>query len=969
MKLEILINRAEHPHENEQFYRVARIIEKALEHFSLDGLLISNPTHTSYSSFRPDALLYYSDKIILIDFKDYSGVLDIPIQHDQDRYEKAPWKITTDSGETVTVKGGASVNPFDQLFRYRRWLKDILLDSGIDNRWKEHSIYNFNIFSGPIVHNPLPKSIRYYQLMDEDSLAKFLDEFASNDQFDPANADELKKLFPGTPWVPYEVASPAPISTELSSQPEPSPSDATHAIDDFLSKKEADILIMSSFDRHTRDIWAQYAQDHARDYNISQAEILAHSYKVCSQIGERSRIDASSLYSTIYDKPHFESSKIEDFDANDTPLDEQTLFPIKTLHEFDEGTLFILHEAHLINDEKHGEEDIQFGSGHLLRDFLQFTMQVKDSRVVIIGDPYSLSHGDWKKSALSLESIKKVSSEFQIIEYKERFSSSAQNGHEALRLQLADRIDKKIFNRLDPLFDGCSLEDITSADLRQLFTERFSKGFSKAPETIILLSKREDCRKMNKWIQGNIRGISSPLGKGDLLILEKSCIAESEDGDSFQVMNGSFLTVESIHEEKKVCVPFNKQEISFTFYRIKANILEEHGSRRCSIWVDGRFLQNEAGILSDIEKQQYKILYSKLAKAYRFTQSNEYKVLCACSDYQRLTAEHQQDLKQLAENYGLAKDLQHKVSTKREVRSLLTQYYRKFLQRINSTDPIINAARVHLGWSITPNKALGMVFQEVFLNAESYHQQHACEDYFRWLYTAISTGHNVKMKSFHPISPTSSVQICEIAERISAKDSKTSMEWTNYTVPAEYKDIFDVNEHINVKAAACELIKNSSFSGFCYHSFERKSEYLTRLTLVRTGDDGTLYPIDIYNKGSKDGSVISKIAPTNAKKLTIEDRDTMNAIIKNLFQNGSTDSEPQSHNDSLSCDLETTYTKWKKNFATAGLILNKIATYPYQDVFEAGSITFRAWYDKKGFITKIEVHGTDEETMIRLIKE
>ena len=82
MKLEILINRAEHPHENEQFYRVARIIEKALEHFSLDGLLISNPTHTSYSSFRPDALLYYSDKIILIDFKDYSGVLDIPIQHD-----------------------------------------------------------------------------------------------------------------------------------------------------------------------------------------------------------------------------------------------------------------------------------------------------------------------------------------------------------------------------------------------------------------------------------------------------------------------------------------------------------------------------------------------------------------------------------------------------------------------------------------------------------------------------------------------------------------------------------------------------------------------------------------------------------------------------------------------------------------------------------------------------------------------
>ena len=70
---------------------------------------------------------------------------------------------------------------------------------------------------------------------------------------------------------------------------------------------------------------------------------------------------------------------------------------------------------------------------------------------------------------------------------------------------------------------------------------------------------------MNKWIQGNIRSISAPLGKGDLLILEKSCIAESEEGDSFQVKNGFFLTVESIDEEKKVCVPFNKQEVSFTF--------------------------------------------------------------------------------------------------------------------------------------------------------------------------------------------------------------------------------------------------------------------------------------------------------------------------------------------------------------------------------------------------------------------
>jgi hypothetical protein len=76
--LEILNNRTGHTHENEQFRRVVNIIEATFEKFGYDGLLIGNPFNESYSRFRADAILYYNNGIILIDFKDYNGIIKLP---------------------------------------------------------------------------------------------------------------------------------------------------------------------------------------------------------------------------------------------------------------------------------------------------------------------------------------------------------------------------------------------------------------------------------------------------------------------------------------------------------------------------------------------------------------------------------------------------------------------------------------------------------------------------------------------------------------------------------------------------------------------------------------------------------------------------------------------------------------------------------------------------------------------------
>ncbi|MDR9779022.1 hypothetical protein RJJ65_41465, partial [Rhizobium hidalgonense] len=76
--LEILNNRTEHTHENEQFRRVAEIIEISFKKYGYNGILIGNPFNETYYRFRADAILYYNNGLILIDFKDYKGIINLP---------------------------------------------------------------------------------------------------------------------------------------------------------------------------------------------------------------------------------------------------------------------------------------------------------------------------------------------------------------------------------------------------------------------------------------------------------------------------------------------------------------------------------------------------------------------------------------------------------------------------------------------------------------------------------------------------------------------------------------------------------------------------------------------------------------------------------------------------------------------------------------------------------------------------
>jgi hypothetical protein len=90
--------------------------------------------------------------------------------------------------------------------------------------------------------------------------------------------------------------------------------------------------------------------------------------------------------------------------------DDVELIPIRGSNsDHDNRTLFIVDDAQLLNSSTNAPDLVQFGSGKLLDDFLQFINLTSTGRkVIFIGDPYQLSYGGSETSAINAGHIKNL---------------------------------------------------------------------------------------------------------------------------------------------------------------------------------------------------------------------------------------------------------------------------------------------------------------------------------------------------------------------------------------------------------------------------------------------------------------------------------------------------------------------------------------------------------------------------------
>ena len=979
--LEILNNRTKNTHENEQFRRVVDIIEATFEKFGYNGLLLGNPFNESYSRFRADAILYYNNGIVLIDFKDYKGIIKLP--PNENEFQQCAWHNESQKDRSrLEIKAGSRfANPFRQLVSYRNAFRELIEKSKYFDGINPAKICIANVFSGPIeIHNEVPRNLPYYKLIQESNLSNFLYDFASENTFTENIANTLKSVFPAEKWIKnVSTTIPEPIIEKQITEID---NDVEKNIVDFLKEEDGGILVLESMNTEDRDSWLRFATNEAVNHNIPQVEKWSHSARISKKIQKRSNIETEGIYSIIYG-----GSDIEEQNAySDTDGQEEELLeviPLKSSKDIDEKALIIITEAHLISRSLSQSELLRFGSGRLLEDIIKFINPESNRKIIFIGDPYSLTFGKDEDTALNLETLSELYEKEKIKHYRKSIDNDYTDGKEKFRTDLATSIENSLFNNLDYSFDESTLIELQDDNKRvQNLHSWFAKPFSNEPDKAVLFYSKKDCLKTNKWIKKQCLKSGETLAINDLLIVNNNVSIPDDSGFQIprRIINGMFFTVLEVKETQQEHIKIRQSQnpIVLSFSKINVKCLSLIGSPDTDIWILDNYFNSEDELTKE-EQIAFRVFVNGKINAEKtkrkFTESQEYCQLLEDTRYNALSEEDKLFIKD--NYYDLRKFKKEQDNAKNVLKLYKHKYDKNIFFHIKDTDPFVNAVFVKYGWAITVHKAIGSHYNEVIIKGHRKENDGITNhSYFRWLYSGVTAGKIVNITSPQTINPFMNCIFEDNSIKGISTKSKEFLIFENYEVKPRFIDKVKVLENKNAIGAICEISKLLEQNGYLLESTKRFSEFLTKAFYSIPQKENQQLILKIDNKGSKDNFAVGNIrienlngADENIIKQCVEDCLNQKKSVSSI-----TDDKPEMPSDFR----QKIYSDWFENCENKNIALKIMQSHNNQDVFRATfeneSLTFRVWYGTseqnhtKGFFSKIEVLEKSSETILEKVK-
>lgn len=986
--LKVFNNRTEHTHENEQFRRVAEIIEISFNQHGYNGILIGNPFNETYYRFRADAILYYSNGLILFDFKDYKGIIKLP--KNSDEFSSNKWYNESLNDRTrLEIKAGASfINPFRQLVAYRNAFREILEENNkYLNGINPSRVCIANIFSGPIeVHNEVPRSLPYYKLIQESELGNFIYDFASNNTYEEYIAKILKSIFPAERWDKnLEISMPKTINKKEITRID---NDIEKNIVDFLKMEEGGILVLESMNTDDRDSWLQFIANEAVNCNIPQIEKWSHSTRISKKIQIRSGIKTEGIYNIIYGGSVIEE-QTQDLEKEVQEEAFQEVISLKKINDIDEKALIIIAEAHLISRSLNQSELLRFGSGRLLEDIIKFIDTESNRKIVFIGDPYSLTFGKDEDSALNLKTLSELYDKEKIKHFRKSIDKNYFNGKEKLRTDLANSIENSLFNNLNYNFDQTTLIDLQASNQGiQNLHSWFAKPFSKEPDKAVLFYSKKDCLKTNKWIKKQCLKNGTDLASDDLLIVNNNVYIPDDSGFQIprRIVNGMFFTVLDVKEVKQEFIKIRQSQnpILLSFTKIQVKCLSLSGLPETEVWILNNYFDCEDDWTKE-EQIAFRVFVNRKIneekRKQKFEDSQEHKQLLQDKQFNDFSNEEKEAIKTLVKNHNLPQDKKEKVETSRNARNLLSTYYKKYLRslffQVKETDPFVNAVFVKYGWAITVHKAIGSTYNEVIIKGHRRENDGITNDsYFRWLYSGVTTGKIVNITSPKIINPFMNCVFEDISNKGTSTKSKELLIFENYIVDTRFIDKVKSLENENVIGAICEISKQLEQNGYLLESTKKFSDYLTKVFYTIPQNENQKLILNIDNKGSKNNFAVGNI---RIEKLNGADESILKQCIEDcLLQKKSISSIVDDKPELLTDFRKEIYYAWFENCKKENILLKTIQSHNNQDIFRAtyekDYLTFRVWYGTskqnhtKGFFSKIEVLDKSSEKILEKVK-
>ena len=251
--------------------------------------------------------------------------------------------------------------------------------------------------------------------------------------------------------------------------------------------------------------------------------LLAPTGRAARILGSKTRAEANTIHRVIYhltDIDVFEGAA----SANDPGL--RLTFPLK---KSDPGnTLFIVDESSMVGDKGSHGDLLQFGSGRLLADLIEYARLARPGRledsgakILFVGDHAQLPPvGETLSPALSASYLQQTfgleCGECEITEVMRQESGS---GILDRATALRNSISNKMFNTLDLSANEKDIQAVTVIEAITLVEQAFKAKSS----SVLITHSNAQALDLNRSVRGRLWGNeSSELQIGDVLLVNKN---------------------------------------------------------------------------------------------------------------------------------------------------------------------------------------------------------------------------------------------------------------------------------------------------------------------------------------------------------------------------------------------------------------------------------------------------------------
>lgn len=928
--LEIRKGTATKNYENTFFREFADNLKKMFDKYSLDGLLIANSECEAESRLQIDALLITPKAVCIIDFKNKGGKIKLP-GNAKNEFEFGRW--TTDVPNEYVLAGSSNnMNPFAQLKRQKERFVKVVENHILPKLPQSDS---FNVFHTVravcfqktielVSKIPSNEELNFFIFDKSNYLETIRDIIDISDEevsLSKEAFDLFKKVFRADLFDTSEKYDQSNDFTSYHTELDfenlyPDQKSALNEIENFIKSEDDKIFVLQGTSLSGKTHLIPFIQEVAFNNQITEVKLFASSSRISNNLLKSSNLEFESIYSYIYGGNSTIVNEEESEEENENSLNLEVVPLLKS--DDTEEAIFIVDEAHLISDNYHQSVDLRFGSGKLLKDFLEFSdLKNTKRKVIFIGDSFQLSLGKKEEASLNPEYLNEEygfkNKAFQLID-KENKSVIVSEA-----LKAVNCIRQQSFNNLSFSFS----ENIRTLAKEDLKTEIES---SLNANSHILCYSNSDAQKVNYWIKNSILKNGNDLTKGDFVIFGNNIRVEDEN-DPFaepkKIYNGQFGTILNVSD----LITKDVKLITPLYFRETKIQLKETNHILTFLSFEN-FRLSDKGELSKEEIISFNILLNQLAEK-------------EISNFKSGKYHADEDLKSLLEKYD--------PKTRKGI-TKLQKALQKHLRNVPSSEyyKYKNSAQIRFGWALTVHKSMSYKWNEIYFNVETGGGK-TNETYFKWIYTGlIRANQKVNLINYEPISPFFKLTINPAVPKIDkgkelfyVADITTDLSNFNKTISEKYK--FPDIENKSSLLQLFQFVENKIAQNNLTINLINHPNYQELYEIK--GSSGEVATVSIYynNKGQFKMPTLMKSTPKEFGEELINLLKSENQISDFAFIQSNW--------------RKSTYEQLHQKLKSKEIGFGYIIQVPYKDTiqFNNGTKTLVAdlYYDGDGFFTSI----------------